>query len=83
MLGGVEDVSRLQYLVPGLRYGQTGHDVRLGMRGARSNSIGPETSKAARQEGMTPAVEAEEHTIRGLVAALVNTFGRTSLTPPP
>jgi iron complex outermembrane receptor protein len=44
MLGGVEDVSRMQYLVPGLRYGQTGHDVRMGMRGARSNSIGPETS---------------------------------------
>jgi len=41
-LGGVEDLSRLQYLVPGLRYGQTGHDARLSMRGARTNSIGPE-----------------------------------------
>jgi iron complex outermembrane receptor protein len=44
MLGGVEDVSRLQYLAPGLRYAQTGHDVRLAMRGARSNSIGPEAA---------------------------------------
>ncbi len=44
MLGGVEDVSRLQYLAPGLRYGQTGHDVRLSMRGARSNRIGPEAT---------------------------------------
>lgn len=43
-LGGVEDVSRLEFLAPGLRYGQTGHDVRLGMRGARSNSIGPEST---------------------------------------
>jgi outer membrane receptor protein involved in Fe transport len=43
LLGGVEDVSRLEFLVPGLRYGQTGHDVRLSMRGARTNSIGAET----------------------------------------
>ena len=42
MLGGVEDVSRLEYLSPGLRYGQTGHDIRQAMRGARSASIGPE-----------------------------------------
>lgn len=42
MLGGVEDVSRLEYLAPGLRFGQTGHDIRMAMRGARSNSIGPE-----------------------------------------
>jgi outer membrane receptor protein involved in Fe transport len=42
MLGGVEDVSRLEFLAPGLRYGQTGHDIRMAMRGARSNSIGPE-----------------------------------------
>jgi outer membrane receptor protein involved in Fe transport len=42
LLGGVEDVSRLEFLAPSLRYGQTGHDVRLAMRGARTNSIGPE-----------------------------------------
>jgi iron complex outermembrane receptor protein len=44
MLGGVEDVSRLEFLAPGLRYGQTGHDVRLSMRGARTNSIGAESN---------------------------------------
>lgn len=43
-LGGVEDLSRLEFLVPGLRYGQTGHDARLSMRGARTNSIGPEAA---------------------------------------
>lgn len=41
-LGGVEDLSRLEYLVPGFRYGQTGHDARISMRGARTNHIGPE-----------------------------------------
>lgn len=45
-LGGVEDLSRLEFLVPGLRYGQTGHDARLSMRGTRTNSIGPEASSA-------------------------------------
>ncbi len=42
--GGVEDISRLEYLVPSLRYGQTGHDVRQSMRGARTNTIGAESS---------------------------------------
>ncbi len=41
-LGGVEDVSRLEFLAPGLRYGQTGNNVRLSMRGSRTNSIGPQ-----------------------------------------
>lgn len=43
-LGGVEDLSRLEFLAPGLRYGQTGHDARLSMRGARTNSIGPQAA---------------------------------------
>lgn len=43
-LGGVEDISRLEFLTPGLRYGQTGHDARVSMRGARTNSIGPEAA---------------------------------------
>lgn len=61
MLGGVEDVSRLQHLVPGLRFGQTGNDVRLGMRGARSNSIGPETSNvvAMYEDGVYTATSTE------------------------
>jgi iron complex outermembrane receptor protein len=45
MLGGVEDVSRLEYLAPGLRYGETGHDARLSMRGARTASVGPESDQ--------------------------------------
>jgi len=42
--GDVEDLSRLEFLVPGFRYGQTGHDARLSMRGTRTNSIGPEAA---------------------------------------
>lgn len=38
-------------------------------------SIGPETTKAARNEGMVIAVEAEAHTIDGLVSAILETFG--------
>jgi uroporphyrinogen III methyltransferase/synthase len=36
-------------------------------------SIGPETSKALAALGMTPAVEAKEHTIPGLVRAIEKT----------
>ncbi|MGH8035977.1 MAG: TonB-dependent receptor plug domain-containing protein, partial [Lysobacterales bacterium] len=42
--GGVEDISRLEYLVPSLRYGQTGHDTKLSMRGARTNTVGAESA---------------------------------------
>lgn len=61
-LGGVEDVSRLQYLAPGLRYGQTGHDVRMGMRGARSNSIGPQATNVVGffEDGVYIATSTEE-----------------------
>lgn len=38
-------------------------------------SIGPETSKAAREEGVEIAVEAQEHTIDGLVNVILDTFG--------
>lgn len=38
-------------------------------------SIGPETSKSAAQEGMEIKIEAAEHTINGLVTALVEYFG--------
>ncbi|MGA9780219.1 MAG: uroporphyrinogen-III C-methyltransferase [Verrucomicrobiia bacterium] len=34
-------------------------------------SIGPETSKAIRAQGLTPAVEAKEHTTDGLIAELL------------
>ena len=38
-------------------------------------SIGPETTKAARAEGMDISIEAQKHTIPGLVAALVDELG--------
>ncbi|MBK5222538.1 MAG: uroporphyrinogen-III synthase [Acidimicrobiia bacterium] len=38
-------------------------------------SIGPVTSEAARTVGLTVTIEAEEHTIPGLVSALVGWFG--------
>jgi len=34
-------------------------------------SIGPETSKAIRAQGLTPALEAKEHTTNGLIAELL------------
>lgn len=37
---------------------------------ARTASIGPETSKALAALGLTPALEAREHTVEGLVKAL-------------
>nr|WP_276510152.1 uroporphyrinogen-III synthase [Longimicrobium terrae] len=42
--------------------------------GARVASIGPVTSAAARELGLTVDIEAGEHTIDGLVAALRNAF---------
>ena len=36
-------------------------------------SIGPETSKAIRALGLTPALEAKEHTTDGLIAELLLT----------
>jgi len=42
-------------------------------------SIGPETSKAARQEGMTVRAEAQDYTIDGLVAVIVKEFGGKNL----
>jgi len=46
LLGGIEDSTRLELLVPSLRYGQTGQDVRLAMRGARTASVGAESDPA-------------------------------------
>jgi uroporphyrinogen III methyltransferase/synthase len=39
---------------------------------ARIVSIGPVTSATAREQGLTVHVEAEQHDIEGLVAALVS-----------
>jgi outer membrane receptor protein involved in Fe transport len=61
-LGGVEDVTRLQYLVPSLRYGQTGHEVQQAMRGARTNSTGAESSPvvAVYEDGINIATTTEQ-----------------------
>jgi uroporphyrinogen III methyltransferase/synthase len=37
----------------------------------KTATIGPETSKALAALGLKPAIEAKEHTIEGLVAALL------------
>ena len=44
-LGGIEDVSRLEHMVPGLRFGQSGHEVRLAVRGTRTNNVGTEAEQ--------------------------------------
>jgi uroporphyrinogen III methyltransferase/synthase len=46
-------------------------DDASALRGVAIASIGPETSRAVREAGLEVAVEATEHTIPGLVAALV------------
>jgi uroporphyrinogen III methyltransferase/synthase len=45
--------------------------ARLAVSGARLASIGPATSRTLRQAGLTPAAEAQVHTIPGLVAAIL------------
>lgn len=44
-------------------------------------SIGPQTSRAAAEEGLEISVEAKEHTIDGLVAAIADKFGKCARTP--
>lgn len=44
-LGGIEDVSRLEHMVPGMRFGQSGHEVRLAIRGTRTNNVGTEAEQ--------------------------------------
>ncbi len=42
---GVGDVSRLENSVPGLQFGQSGNEVRLAMRGTRTNNVGSEAEQ--------------------------------------
>ncbi len=42
---GIEDISRLEHLVPGMRYGQSGDEVRLAIRGTRTNNVGTEAEQ--------------------------------------
>ena len=43
--GGIEDISRLEYMVPGMKMGQSGNEVRLAMRGTRTNNVGTEAEQ--------------------------------------
>jgi len=38
--GGINDISRVADLVPGMTWGQSGNEVRIAMRGTRQNNVG-------------------------------------------
>lgn len=38
--GGIEDITRLDHLVPGMKTGYSGNELRLAMRGTRTNHVG-------------------------------------------
>ena len=44
-LGGINDISRLEHLVPGMRFGQSGNEARIAMRGTRTNNVGTEAEQ--------------------------------------
>lgn len=44
-MGGIEDLSRLEHLVPGLRFGQSGSEARPALRGSRTNNVGSEAEQ--------------------------------------
>ncbi|KUJ84499.1 hypothetical protein AVO43_02035 [Microbulbifer sp. ZGT114] len=44
-LGGIEDVTRLENVVPGMQFGQSGSEVRLAIRGTRTNNVGSEAEQ--------------------------------------
>jgi iron complex outermembrane receptor protein len=44
-LGGIQDITRLEHLVPGMRMGQSGNEVRIAMRGTRTNAVGSEAEQ--------------------------------------
>jgi outer membrane receptor protein involved in Fe transport len=44
-LGGITDISRLEHLVPGMRFGQSGSEARIAMRGTRTNNVGTEAEQ--------------------------------------
>lgn len=39
---GIDDVTRLEHVVPGMRMGQSGNEARIAIRGTRSNNVGTE-----------------------------------------
>jgi iron complex outermembrane receptor protein len=44
-LGGIEDITRLENMVPGMRMGQSGNEARIAMRGTRTNNVGSEAEQ--------------------------------------
>ena len=40
VLGGIDDISRVASLVPGMTWGRSGNEVRIAMRGTRQNGVG-------------------------------------------
>ena len=44
-LGGIEDITRLEHVVPGMRMGQSGHEARVAIRGTRTNNVGSEAEQ--------------------------------------
>jgi len=45
-LGGIDDISRVAGLVPGMTWGQSGNEVRIAMRGTRQNNVGTVAEQA-------------------------------------
>jgi outer membrane receptor protein involved in Fe transport len=43
--GGIEDLTRIEYMVPGMKMGQSGNEARLAMRGTRTNNVGTEAEQ--------------------------------------
>ena len=43
--GGIEDLTRVEYMVPGMKMGQSGNEARLAMRGTRTNNVGTEAEQ--------------------------------------
>ena len=39
---GIDDVTRLEHIVPGMRMGMSGNEARIAIRGTRSNNVGTE-----------------------------------------
>jgi len=39
---GIDDVTRLEHVVPGMRMGMSGNEARIAIRGTRSNNVGTE-----------------------------------------
>jgi uroporphyrinogen-III synthase len=64
--------STVRGLLAGLA--ATGRDPREALRGVALAAIGPITAATLREQGLTPALVADEYTIPGLTAALVAYF---------